>query len=358
MPVVEGCFYPTNAELNELQRLMLPRFAEGRLGLQLAPTRETDRAEIIFNTPDIFRGMQQWRGLDKPTPSVPINYNHWGVWCKLTPGYWGEHEKVTEELLTIAASRHSLCAEPIDLFEVISELQGLLMERRYNRVEFNIWQGFIWGSYEALNHQGKVVQEATFNINKVAVSTPWADADNSTPLMDIRCMQLLQRGTSTSFGSCARVYMNQVTVNCLLRNRNTWDLGKHGVSACCDPFTLDRVNEILLANNLPTIEVYEGGFYDDAGGFHTYIPDGRFVIVGCRPGGVPIARYWLTRNAVDCVNATGVGSGFVQRLLDNCNIEIPRQIKLYDLHNGGLGIHYPHAVISVETGCTYENTCG
>lgn len=355
--LVQGCIYPNNATLNELQRLMMPRFAN-RLAFQIAPFKETSYAEIIFRTPDILIGMQPWRGVDKEPQSNPVNYNHWGVYCRLSPGYWGEQDRITEELLTRGASPHSLCGEPIDLFEIVANIQELLMERRYNRVEFNIWQALVYGNYEARNMDGVVVQEATFNINKVTIKWPWSDPENSTPLMDIRCVKLLERGTSTSFGSCATMYMNQVTMNCMLRNRNPWDIGKHGVSACCEPFTMDRINEILAANQLPNIMVYEGGYYDDARNFHTYIPDGYAIIVGCRPNNEAIARYWLTRNAVDCVGSTGIGSGFAQMIQDSCTWgDVPRKIKMFDLHNGGVGIHYPQAVVAIKTGCNYASVC-
>lgn len=359
MPVVvSGCLYPTNGELIVLQRELFPRFRAGRLGLDLMPFRTTDRAEIIFNTPDNFRGMQQWRGLGKPSHSVGDRYNHFGNWCKLTPGYWGEWDELQEEFMTLAANPRSSCNEPYDLTEAIMDLQDRLMVRRLNRVEFNIWQSLIYGRYEALNSLGQVVHSATFNINFVSSTIPWSDADNSTPLGDMRCVKLLGRGTSADFGNCARYYMNEVTLNCLYRNRNPWDLGKHGQSACCDPMSLDKINESLRAQGLGSVVVYEGGWLDESDNFHTYIPDGKVVVIGCRPGNVDIGRYFLTRNAVDCAQRTGVGSGFWEFIFDNCGERPPRTIELHDGHNGGPAILYPRAIAVLETGCDYDSVCG
>jgi hypothetical protein len=74
---VHGCSYPTNAELMQLQRDLMPRYMEGRLGLDIMPFRNSDADRIIYNQPDIFRGLQAWRGLGKParqtlTGSTPL----------------------------------------------------------------------------------------------------------------------------------------------------------------------------------------------------------------------------------------------------------------------------------------------
>jgi hypothetical protein len=41
---VHGCSYPTNAELMQLQRDLMPRYMEGRLGLDIMPFRNSDAA--------------------------------------------------------------------------------------------------------------------------------------------------------------------------------------------------------------------------------------------------------------------------------------------------------------------------
>lgn len=112
----------------------------------------------------------------------------------------------------------------------------------------------------------------------------------------------------------------------------------------------DMVNEQFRAQGLPQMRVYDEGYVDDDGNFFPYIPDGYVVVVGVRPGNVPIGHYWLTRNVVGC----DVSTGFWQKLVDNCDREVPRKITMYDGHNGNPALEYPRAVVVLRTGCTND----
>lgn len=342
--------YPSNSEFLALQRELMPRFTQGRLAFDLLPFKNSDYAQIIINQPDIFRGMQGYRGLDKPTQNASGKYNPYGKTCIVEPGYWGEHDYVTEEFMTRAA-QPGTCAQPVDVTEHVVTLQERLMERRYNRVEFLIWQSLVFGHYEALNSQGQIVHEATYNINQVSAAIPWSDITNSTPLADFRCIQLRGRGTSARFDNSAIAYMNRVTANCLFRNQNPHDVGKAGLSACCTFMGPDMVNQQFAAQGLPKLEIYDEGYVDDYGNFRPYIPDGYVVVMGVRPGNVPLGHFYLTRNMVGCA----VSSGFWQKLVDNCDREVPRKIAIYDGFNGGPAIEYPRAIAVLQTGC--DNGC-
>ena len=192
---VMGCRYPTNAEIQSIQAELMPRFLENRLAFEIAPFRTSDYAQIMFHQPDVFRGLQQYRGVGKPDQTETSRYNPHGRVCTAEPGYWGEFDTISEEFLTRAAQPGS-CSDVIDLTEQIVRRQELLMERRYNRVEFNIWQGLVFGRYEALNNQGQIIFEQTYNNQQITAGVPWSDKENSTPLQDFRCIQLRGRGTS------------------------------------------------------------------------------------------------------------------------------------------------------------------
>lgn len=352
MPVeVQGCIYPTNAEMQMLQAELLPRFGEGRLGLSLLPFRESMMNQIVFNSPDIFRGLQNWRGLDKSPKTPEDRYNWYGTNCVVDPGYWADCDYITEHDITKLAAPGTW-AEPVNLVEHTTRLQERLLERRFNRVEFNIWQSLVYGYYQALNEAGQVIHQQQYNIQMVTSGIPWSDQDNATPIQDFRCIQLLGRGTSASFGPEAVAYMNRVTANCLMRNRNPNDLGNLQITACCELalFGMDAINRKMAANGLPRFEVYDEGFVDESGNFHTYIPDGRVIIMGRRPGDVPLGNYWMTRNMLGC----SVDAGFYTMINDNCQTGgVPRKITITDGHNGGPAVHYPRAVVSLETGCDF-----
>lgn len=341
MPVqVSGCLVPTAAEIVQLQRELEPRFEEDRLGFQILPFRSTEMSEIVLRQPDIFKGLQPFRGLGKPVSNVPDRYNYFGTTTRVIPGYWGEKDEIPEEVMTTWA-QPGACNQMLDLTAYTAELQRNLMERRYNRIEYNIWQLLAFGLYQALNSAGQVVHQAQFNVTNISAAIPWSNFPGSFPLRDLRAVQLLGRGTSARFDSCARAYMNRVTANALFSNTNPADVGRVGLSACCNFMGIGQINEQFLAQGLPQIVIYDGGYMDDNNNFNVYIPDGYVIIVGCRPGDVPPGHYYLTRNAVGCT----VDSGFWQMMIDNCGREIPRKIQLVDGHNGGPALEYPRQVV-------------
>jgi len=337
MPIlVNGCFVPTAAEIQQLQMELFPRYLEGRLGLDIMPFAETELSAIVLQQPDIFKGLQAFRGLGKPTLNVPERYNPYGTLCHVEPGYYGEHDEIGEEIMTKWAQPNS-CGQSLDISQYTTWIQQRLLERRANRIEYNIWQTLVFGRYTALNQAGQVIHEAQFNVTNVSAAIPWTNFLGSFPLRDFRQVQLLGRGTSARFDSCAKAYMNRETANLLFSNTNPNDVGRVGLSACCNFMSQEQINQQFAAQGLPQVVIYDEGFVDDNGGFNTYIPFGYVVIIGCRPNNVPVGHYWLTRNAVGCA----VSSGFWQKLTDSCDREVPRRIKIYDGHNGGPALEYP-----------------
>lgn len=352
MPAIQlGCRYPTAAEIDRLQMDLLPRYTSNRLAFELLPFRNTEMPRIQLQTPDIFRGLQQWRGLDKPTRHVGDNWNPFGSLRQIDPTYWGEHDDVSEGFLTEAASLGSCPQTVIDLTEIVTQKQMRLLERRYNRIEFNIWQALIFGKYEALAANGQVMFSARYNIQQVSAGIPWSDYNSSAPMADFRCIQLRGRGTSAKFDTCARAYMNRVTANCLFKNMNPNDVGKAALTACCTFMSQDMINQQFAAQGLPQISIYDEGYVDEDSNFYPYIPDGYVAIIGCRPGNEPVGNYWYTRNAVGC----SISSGPWMKLVDTCDREVPRRITIFDGHNGGPVINYPRQIVVLRTGCT--NNC-
>lgn len=340
MPVtIAGCLLPTATELQQLQMELFPRYLEGRLAFDLMPFASTDAPMITLQQPDIYKGLQGYRGLDKPTFSVKDRYNPWGTLCEVQPGYWGEHDEINETHLTKWAGIGQ-CASVMDATELLTRLQQRLLERRANRIEYNIWQTLVFGRYSALDEDGMVIHEGVFNLQNVSASIPWTNFAGSFPLRDLRTVQLLGRGTSARFDSCARAYMNRETANLLFSNTNPSDVGRVGLSACCNFMGLEQVNQQFLAQGLPQIVIYDEGYYDDNGNFNIYIPYGYVVIIGCRPNNVPVGHYWLTRNAIGC----SISSGFWQKMIDTCATEITRRIIVADGHNGGPALEYPRMV--------------
>lgn len=345
----QGCIYPTNYELVALQQAFQPELEDDRLGLQLLPIKTSQNAKITFQTPENFQGAQKWRGLGKDAGHSGMNWNPFGKICQVDPGYWGETECISEEFLTQAAPMGS-CGSAIDLGEHIANLTRGLMQRRFTRMEINIWQTLLFGHYEAQGPSGKTVASFDYPVDRINVSVPWSNYKKATPLKDFRCLITKARATSASFGACARYIMNQTTANCLFSNQNPNDVGKVGLSACCDFMGPDMVNNQFAAQGLGSIEIYEGRYIDDNGQIQMYIPTGLVLAVGCRPNNDPLGHYYMTRNVMGCT----VDSGPYMGIHDNCDNGMgeARRITVSDAHNGGPGLHYPDALCVIDTGCT------
>jgi hypothetical protein len=341
MPFVSnGCQLPTNAELHQLQMELFPQYLEGRVGLDILPFQTTENSMVVLRQPDIFKGKQAHRGLNKPTQQVPERYNPYGTFCEIHPGYWGEHDQLDEEIMTRWGAPGT-CNAVFDATEYITWIQQRLLQRRAVLIEYNIWQTLVFGRYTALNAAGQVIHEAQFNIQNVSAGVPWTNLAGAFPLRDFRAVRLLGRGTSARFDSCAKAYMSLETANLLFANTNPNDVGRIGLSACCDFMSSDRINQQFAAQGLPQIVIYDGGWIDDQGVFNLFIPYGHVVIVGCRPNNEPVGKYWLTRNAVGC----SITSGFWQKIVDDCDRAVPRKILIYDGHNGTPAIHYPRQIV-------------
>lgn len=338
--LVAGCWVPTTSEIQQLQMELFPQYLEGRLGLDILPLKTTDQPSIILQQPDIFKGIQAFRGLNKPTQSVPNRYNPYGTMKYIEPGYFGEHDELDEEILTKWAQPIT-CNQPLDVSAYTTTIQQRLLERRANRIELLIWQTLVYGRYTALNTAGQVIFEGQFTTQNVSAGVPWTNFAGSFPLRDFRQIQLLGRGTSARFDSCARAIMNRETANLLFANQNPLDVGRIGLSACCNFMSIGMINQQFEAQGLPQVVIYDNGYVDDNDAFNVFIPFGYVVVVGCRPANVPVGNFWLTRNAVGC----GISSGFWQKLTDTCDREVPRKIKIYDGFNGGPAIHYPRAIV-------------
>ncbi len=353
--VVEGnCTYPSNYTLEKLQAEMAPQYAEGRLGLKIMPIKTTTRHNIVLDEPDIFRGRQAWRGIGKPVEKATGSFNLMGRKCTFSPGAYGESEEIDEEFLTMASSEY--CGgKPVDLTEAVGIIQNRLLHRRYALIESMIWNSLVHGWYRATNSQGQVVQEQQFNTSHVATGIPWSDHENATPMADLMCLFGFGEASSAEFDSTATIYINQVTANCLVKNRNLDDIGNIGRDCGGTIMNLGAINEYMKAGNLPQFQVYTKGWVDDNGSFQKFIPDGIGVVIGGWSGAMQekVGNYYLTRRTLGC----GTGSGAWTFIRDNCKYnEIPRKIEISDGHNGGPIIRYPKRVITLQTGCA--NDCG
>lgn len=345
-----SCVIPTPYEIVNLGALVIQKRRKDLLGLNtILPTQYHDSSLIVLHRPDILRGEQQWRGPSTNPPVVTDQYNRYGQYCTLTPGYWGEQWSINEAELAMVAEPGSCAGEPLNARNEVARWTNWLTYRGLIRMEHLIWQALLHGVYVAQNLAGQVVFKQFFNIRKGSFAVPWTDLTNSTPLANLADLAVMFRDTDAMFsGSGVRYYMNQRTLNVLFRNINPNDIGKGNISACCQVIDLDWINGALSARGLGKIVVYEGRWIDSNNGVNMFLPDGFVVVVGTRPDADYPGRYYLTRNLNQCLQMSGNERGMWYFYKDNCGEQMVRTITIGMGHNGGPVIEYPETVISLR----------
>ncbi len=331
--------YPSAIDLTAIAQDLLPNMTENRVAFQLAPIDVRDSSVIRWEQLDNFIGLQQVRGIG----GQPGRVKKTGSQAfEMVPGYYGEYEDIDEVELTIARDLGQF-GEPRDLSDTVAEKQMKLLQRQYDRIELTIWTLFSSGAFSVADPvTGKTLHTDQFPIQTYSSTYAWSNSAAATPLADFSAIQLLQRGHSVNFGAQAVAYMNRTQFNNLRSNTNAADLYGRRVEGLATANNLLAINEILTNDDLPTIQVYDGGYLDDTGTFQLYIPNGKIIVVGQRPAGQHVANYVMTRN----VNTPNMAPG--QYTFVHDNEKPPREIQVHQGHNGGPIVLFPSAIIAMS----------
>jgi hypothetical protein len=333
--------YPTNAELMEIAQDKLPNLMADRLGFTLMPIRNIDASILKWEQKDNYIGLMQIRGINGSAPRV----NRVGQKGYLMqPGVYGEFLDVDElEITTRRPIGQFSGAIPID--DIVMGLQDQLLERRLNRMEQIIWTLLTTGTFSVSSATGGVAHTDTFTL-QTSNASDWGTAATATPLADFRAVQLLGRGTSANFGAGSVAYMNQTTFNLLISNINAADLYGRRLAGLSIVNNQQQLNQLLLGDGLPTIEIYEGGYFNDAGTWTLYIPDDKVVVVGKRPSNQLVGEFLLTRNATNPTAEPGA----YQMVVDSAETTKvpPRVIQVHEGWNGGAAIYFPSAIVIMD----------
>lgn len=332
--------YPTSAELNEIAQTLMPRLMEGRVGFRLMPMRNVDAPYVIWEQKDNYTGLQQLRGLNGGPQAV----QHVGLGrYQMEPGYYGEFKPLDEAMLTLRRQIGTF-ATPINVADLVSEAQEHLLQRRLDRIEWIIWTLLTTGTFSVTGPNG-ITHSDTYT-QQTYNATTWGTAATATPLADFRAVQLLGRGISANFGASALAYMNRVSCNALLANTNAADIYGKRTAGLQTANDLDRMNSILMGEDLPTIEVYDQGYLDSSGTFQPYIANGVVLVVGQRPAGQTIGEFQMTRNMATSNMSPGAYMQVVN--LNESNGHIPQQIQVHDGFNGGPALWFPSATVRMD----------
>lgn len=334
--------YPTSIELQLIQQDLIPRLEADRPVFDFFPVTQEDTYLLAWEQKDNYIGLQQVRGLNGEPPRVKkVGAKRYVV----EPGVYGEFEPIDEAAL-VMRRRWGSISEPVDLSDLVMPLQDKLLGRRYDRIEWMIWTLLSTGTFSVPGPDGAVLHTDSYTLQTFSALTTWGTAANSTPLADFRTVQLLARGHSVDFGAAATAYMNQLTFNNMLSNTNNADLYGRRTAGLGTFNNLGGINELLTGDNLPEIVVYDRGYFDDTNTFQLFIPNNTVIVVGKRPGGVPVGDYCYCRNVNH--ETPDVASGPYTRVIDKGQQIVPRSIEVHDGHTGACRLYYGSAVVRMS----------
>lgn len=332
--------YPSNAELQEVAQDKLPNLMAQRPIFSLLPIESADSHLLMWEQEDNYVGLQQIRGLN----GQPARVKKTGAKrYMMQPGVYGEYSTIDELELT-ERRQYGSFGSPVSIDDLVMREQDRLLGRRLDRIEYIGWTLLVTGTFSVAGPDGQVLQTDTYSLQTHSGSD-WSTPGTATPLADFRAVQLLSRGHSVNFGPAARAIMNRVTWNRLITNTNASDLGGKKGSIGQNIQSIGDINRVLGDEGLPTLEIFDGGYLNDAGTFVPFVADDKVVVVGQRTDGGRIGEYRMTRNANNPNLAPGAYMEVIDRGAPGPGQQVPRTIEVHDGHNGGPVIYFPSAVV-------------
>lgn len=332
--------YPTNAELQEVAQDKLPNLMAQRPIFSIMPIESVDSHLLMWEQEDNYVGLQQIRGLN----GQPARVKKTGAKrYMMQPGVYGEYSTIDELELT-ERRQYGTFGTPVSIDDLVMREQDRLLGRRLDRIEYIGWTLLVTGTFSVAGPDGQVLQTDTYSLQTHSGSD-WSTPASATPLADFRAVQLLSRGHSVNFGPAARAIMNRVTWNRLVTNTNASDLGGKKGAVGQNIQSIGDINRVLGDEGLPTLEIFDGGYLNDAGTFVPFIADDKVIVVGQRTDGGRIGEYRMTRNANNPNLAPGAYMEVIDRGAPGPGQQVPRTIEVHDGHNGGPVIYFPSAVV-------------
>jgi hypothetical protein len=338
--------WQTPSELRQLdQQLMAQLTLQSEL-FGLFPVRGIQGSMLTWWQRDNYQGLMQMRGYDGDFPRVPgVQANQYTK----VPGVYGERDDIREFELTTRTAPGTLGA-PIAIDELVAERIEKLVNRRVNRMTWVLAQLITTGAYIVPGADGAILDKDAYLPQRYTAPVAWATSATARPLNDFRNVQLLQRGSSVTFGTTAKALMNQATFNSLMTNTNPNDFG--GIKAQYGQTVqgLGLVNTVLMQNNLPQITIDDTGYIDESNGpgapgvFRLWLPDNVVILVGKRMNGAAIGEFLLTRNVSNANNSSEPLIRVVDRGAGP-NDPPPRRIEVYSGVNAGPVVYYPGSVV-------------
>lgn len=328
--------YPNNAEIRSIAQAFLPQMEVSKFVLELFPLELVNENTVIWEQYSNYIGNMHARGLNgSPQRLKRIGASRQTV----TPGVYGSFVEIDEEELTVRRDVGTF-NQPMDISDLVLQATVQVTNAEVVCREALVWTLLTTGTYTAKDDTGAVLDSKSFTQRVFTATVPWATTATATPLADLRALKLLHRGYSVAFDRGATIYANQKTINNLMLNSNSADLGGKRRDMGATFNSLADVNKVLLENDLPQFQPYDEGYYDEAGNFNIYIPDATGVVKGRRPNNEPIGEWVMTRNA----NNPGMAPGTYMKVIDTMDRTVPRKIEVHRGFNGCPVVYYGFAI--------------
>lgn len=336
--------YPTAYELRRIEQDLLPTLTEDDPAFDMFPITTIDAPKILWEQRDNPYGLMPARSINATAQFIQLLG---GNRFEMDPGRYSAYTMLPESVIEQMRD-YGVYHEPMNLEEHVMVAQDRLLDIRLKRMRWIIWTLITSGAYTIFAPNGGIVETNTYPFQSLVTAVPWTNLNNSTPLADMRYAKTLQTGHSIRFDRASKAFCNFNTMNAMLANNNQADLGgkRRDVGATFN--SLENVNEVFTANDLPAIEAYQEGYYDASGTFQLYIPNNIVVMVGRRTNGETVGEFQMTRNAANADAAPGPYT-FVTDSIQT-GVPVPRTVRVDDGFNGGVAMWYPNAVIIINVG--------
>ncbi len=336
--------FPEAQELARVEQVLLPALVQDCPFFPYFPFEGKRETLLRWTQRDNYQGLQSIRGYGGKPNRITL---HGDKVYYAKPGVYGDFVELEEEELTRRRDAATLSGGPIGVADLVAQAQEELLVRRVNRQAQILSALLVSGTFSVTDPKdGTIIYTDSYTQQTVTASIPWSTHTTSTPIADLRSVQLKSLGQSVNMGSEAVCYINRVQFNHMLSNTNAADLGGRRLQGLMPANSAMAINQILLEEGLPRIEVYEGGYYPDASStFTRFIPTGKGVVIGKRLSGARIGSYRYTLNDQ---NPEATPAPYT-RVIDKGLQNVPRTIEVHDGHNGGVTLEFPGTIVLLDS---------
>lgn len=334
--------FPDSADLLLVEQSLLPVLTLDDPLFTMFPINNRDASHVIWEQEDDYRGLMQARGVNgQPTGVAMVGYNRY----QMDPGRYSEFVQLDEKAMENRRPLGEFDGN-VSINDLVYKAQDRLLDRRFRRIKWILWTLLSTGLFSVPGPDGGVLHKDQYAFQTQTASVAWATVATAKPIADFRAAKLKARGRSVRFDKSAQAFMNQSTFNDMIANTNTADIGGRRIENGATINAKENIDAVMLANDLPTIVVWDDGYVNDSGTFIPWIPNNVVVIIGNRTNGSTVGEFQYTRNIMNSNAAPGPYTIVSDTANGNSGGQVvPRIVRVDDGFNGGPAVYQPGCII-------------